>query len=279
MAAMRTQKQNKPRGHYCKVCGEHKANERFSGKGHAAHICQKCAAMPLDERNAQIALRKIDGMAFRHLDESEIKWLRGKMNDPRPDIREAACEAHNMKFPRYERNMVKKSLTAFSLELFIHGEVWSEWGDEVTVHMLVTMDDTGVIRRVDYDAPENERDTTTAIDAKEARAFLKSLIHEYDALFWDEDLSDAEPGGHDPYLDILPEYRPDDNDADDDETAEPSGNREPIWSLCLELNNGEEKKITFYYQMHDAPQELFRSLMEWFEPDDEDESDIDETGE
>ena len=28
----------KKRGHYCKVCGEHKANEKFSGKGHAAQI-------------------------------------------------------------------------------------------------------------------------------------------------------------------------------------------------------------------------------------------------
>ena len=33
----------KKRGHYCKVCGEYKANEKFSGKGHAAHICKTCA--------------------------------------------------------------------------------------------------------------------------------------------------------------------------------------------------------------------------------------------
>lgn len=25
----------KKHGHYCKVCGEYKANEKFSGKGHA----------------------------------------------------------------------------------------------------------------------------------------------------------------------------------------------------------------------------------------------------
>ena len=31
----------KKTGHYCKICGEHKANEKFSGKGHAAHICKK----------------------------------------------------------------------------------------------------------------------------------------------------------------------------------------------------------------------------------------------
>ena len=28
----------KKHGHYCKVCGEYKANEKFSGKGHASHI-------------------------------------------------------------------------------------------------------------------------------------------------------------------------------------------------------------------------------------------------
>ena len=34
----------KKHGHYCKICGEYKANEKFSGKGHAAHICKICAA-------------------------------------------------------------------------------------------------------------------------------------------------------------------------------------------------------------------------------------------
>ena len=32
----------KHRGHYCKICGEYKSNESFSGKGHAQHICKKC---------------------------------------------------------------------------------------------------------------------------------------------------------------------------------------------------------------------------------------------
>lgn len=253
-------KQNKPHGHFCKVCGERKSNESFSGKGHAAHICKKCAALPVDSRNEQTTLRKIENMAFRHLSETEIKWLRKKMNDPLPEIRETAREAHNIKFSRYERNMIKKGLTAFALELFMRGEVWNEWGDEVNVHMLVSIDNTGVIKRTDYDAPEGERETTITIDTKEARAFLKSVIHEDDALFWDEDLSDVD--GYDPY----------DEDVDDDmsdEPKEPIENREPLWSLCLDLNNGNEKKITFYNQMHDAPQELFWSIMEWFEPDDE----------
>jgi len=36
----------KKRGHWCHVCGETKANEKFSGKGHAKHICKACAKLP-----------------------------------------------------------------------------------------------------------------------------------------------------------------------------------------------------------------------------------------
>ena len=221
-----------------------------------------------------VAVRKADNMAFRHLNEQEIKWLRKKMNDPRPAVRDAARGAHNAKFPRYERNQLKKGLTAFSLELFLCGEVWDEWGDEVDVHMRVALDRSGIVRRTDYNAPADAQETEIVIDGKEAKAFLKSVIHQYDALFWDEDLSDDPPGEFDPYLDLLPEYRPD-FDADEpfeDEDSEPEvvvETREPLWSLCLELNNGEEKKIVFYNQLPDAPLDLFRSLMEWFDDEDD----------
>jgi sulfur relay (sulfurtransferase) complex TusBCD TusD component (DsrE family) len=29
--------------HYCRICQQYKANEKFSGHGHAAHICKACA--------------------------------------------------------------------------------------------------------------------------------------------------------------------------------------------------------------------------------------------
>jgi hypothetical protein len=32
-----------PHGHYCRICQQYKANEKFSGRGHAAHICKACA--------------------------------------------------------------------------------------------------------------------------------------------------------------------------------------------------------------------------------------------
>ena len=39
----------KKQGHYCKICGEYKANEKFSGKGHANHICKTCASLPAEK--------------------------------------------------------------------------------------------------------------------------------------------------------------------------------------------------------------------------------------
>lgn len=44
----------KKRGHLCHVCGRRRANEKFSGKGHAKHICKDCDR----EHRAQVRARK-----------------------------------------------------------------------------------------------------------------------------------------------------------------------------------------------------------------------------
>ena len=282
--------------HFCWVYGEHKAHEKFSGRGHATHMCKQCHALPVAERNMMVAARRAENMAFRHLNEQEINWLRKKMNDPRPEVRDAAREAHKIKFPRHERNIIKKGLTARSLEFYIHGEVWDEYGDEIPVHMRFFADNSGALRRIDYDAPELARENAIDIGHSAALKFLKAVVHQLNAPFWNEDLSDAGPDDYDPcdpHLDILPEYRPDyDNDEenfdwalyiDDEEEIEDKadcGNnekqqddladgREPVWSLRLLLTKGMGEKVqTFYNQMHDEPQELFWSLMEFFDAGD-----------
>ena len=48
----------KKHSHYCKVCGEYKANEKFSGKGHAAHICKSCASLPPEKQAEQMTIIK-----------------------------------------------------------------------------------------------------------------------------------------------------------------------------------------------------------------------------
>ena len=33
-------------GHYCRLCGRERANEKFSGKGHGVHVCKDCWNLP-----------------------------------------------------------------------------------------------------------------------------------------------------------------------------------------------------------------------------------------
>lgn len=40
---MTKKKSNRSHGHYCKICKEYKANEKFSGQSHAVHICKACS--------------------------------------------------------------------------------------------------------------------------------------------------------------------------------------------------------------------------------------------
>ena len=57
---------NKNRGHYCRICGELKANEKFSGKGHARHICKACSKLSVVQRNEMQKMNRITeiGMNF-----------------------------------------------------------------------------------------------------------------------------------------------------------------------------------------------------------------------
>ena len=46
-------KKKKQQGHYCRVCGNYKANEKFSGKGHAQHICKSCMSAMRSGKNPE----------------------------------------------------------------------------------------------------------------------------------------------------------------------------------------------------------------------------------
>ena len=73
----------KKRGHYCKVCGEYKANEKFSGKGHAAHICKTCAALPPEKQAEEMTLTRLVNLPWR-LSKEQLSWLKKRMKDKHP---------------------------------------------------------------------------------------------------------------------------------------------------------------------------------------------------
>ena len=39
-------------GHYCRICGRSRPNEKFTRKGHRNHICKDCAKMPKEEKES-----------------------------------------------------------------------------------------------------------------------------------------------------------------------------------------------------------------------------------
>ena len=82
----------KKNGHYCKVCGEYKANEKFSGKGHAAHICKSCASLSPEKQAEQMTVNRLLNLPWR-LSKEQISWLKNRMKDKRPEVRVCTMQA------------------------------------------------------------------------------------------------------------------------------------------------------------------------------------------
>ena len=59
-------KKKKQQGQYCRICGEYKANEKFSGKGHARHICKKCQSLPEEAKTDMIRSNEVERAAFKY---------------------------------------------------------------------------------------------------------------------------------------------------------------------------------------------------------------------
>ena len=59
-------KRKKHQGHYCRICGEYKANEKFSGKGHARHICKQCQSLPEDVKADRVRCNEVERAAFKY---------------------------------------------------------------------------------------------------------------------------------------------------------------------------------------------------------------------
>jgi hypothetical protein len=78
-------------GHYCWVCGRTRANERFSGKGHARHICKECQRLPREDRDRVRALLDIDSfMDQRNISAKNVARLRTLCNSSSEEVREKA---------------------------------------------------------------------------------------------------------------------------------------------------------------------------------------------
>ena len=94
-------KRKKLPGHYCRICGRRRPNEKFSGKGHATHICKDCAKMPVEQRNEIQTVNRIYSLPFR-LKKDQKKWLEEQKESKSEAIREAAEYAYDERFGRID---------------------------------------------------------------------------------------------------------------------------------------------------------------------------------
>lgn len=264
----------KPHGHYCKICGEYKANEKFSGKGHANHICKACSKLSAAEKAEAQTITRLMNFNMGRLNASEKKWLENRVHDRRPEVAELAKEVYNAHFPYAERNARKKQLLINTLVFEIHTEVFDEYGDEMPVNKRFTADRRSrVLTMTDFDRDGTEQSLT--LDGKKMSTLLRWTVHSLEIFMWAEDYDlNSSRSSIPPYFDLLPEYWTenwDEEEADEDEPENDEPEGEVSWRVQIEYADETTQEITAYdVYLMDKPEELYLAMLEYFEPETED---------
>ena len=236
---MSKKKSGCPHGHYCKICGEYKANEKFSGKGHAAHICKACSRLSAAEKAETQTITRLMNFPMGRLSANDKAWLENRLHDHRPEVAELAREVYNMHFPVNRRSTANR------------------------ISRVLTM--------IDFDGDGTEQSMT--LDGKKMSTLLRWAVHSLEIFMWPEDY-DLAPSRNSvpPYFDLLPEYWPDeDEEADEDFSDENMPEGEVCWRVQIEYANHTTQEIVSYQDyLMDRPEELYLALLEYFEPETDD---------
>jgi len=79
-------------GHYCRICGQDRPNEQFSGKGHRIHVCKRCNAKPKRERKAIEDTNSIFAfMRQSHISERNVARLESMAKSEHPQVASLAA--------------------------------------------------------------------------------------------------------------------------------------------------------------------------------------------
>lgn len=232
----------KPRGHYCKICGEYKANEKFSGKSHAAHICKACQSLPVEERNKEAILTRMMNLPS-HLSKEQISWLKKHRKDKRPEVSEVAKAVFAERFPYAERNERKGQLHIGRFEFYVDSPLIDEYGDEFDFRGTFVVDK----KTCTISMESSCKTETVTLDRKSMNKLLKSVIHYYEVFCWEEDY-------------ICEAY-------DDDHS---------VWKIHIEYLNGGTQDIQSSDDLPHKVEELAEELLGYFEPDEFDNEKFDE---
>ena len=235
-AGMTKMTQKKPPGHFCKVCGMQKSNESFSGKGHAAHICEACSRLSLALQSEQMTLRRLENLPLRRLTESEMTWLKNRTHDHRPEVKALVCMAYAERFPRLARNQKKQELSIQTLTLSIDSNISDPYVDPVYVKESYQVSRIPpLIVRTLQDGTHQAIEPPSKILAK----LLKRTVHTLEIPWWEEDYCNPVGIGLE---------------------NEPS-----LWSVHVKYSNGEIQDMESTDDLPDYVFELLSALTELFE--------------
>ena len=250
---MAKRKSHHPQGHYCKICGQYKANEKFSGRGHATHICKACSKLSAAEKAEAQTITRLSNLHGR-LNDGEKKWLENRVRDRRPEVAALAREVYNMYFPYAERNARKKQLLINTLVFELNNAtIYDGFGDEYPVNLRFTSNRlTNVLTMADLSASGTEQSIT--LEKKQMAKLLRWAIHTLEIFMWEED------------YDLSPD---EDLFEDDDlEAEEPEPETKIYWRVLLEYANKTSQEIVSYQDnLYDKPDELYFALREYFDPE------------
>ncbi len=139
-------KKKRNRGHYCWCCGRVRPNEKFSGAGHARHLCKECSRLGREEleyRQNLVDLERLvtwEGIIGRKKRKSFLRFL----DHPDPRIRKYAADLDAQ--DRRIRSLLRDEERAFCLD-----------GPEAEDDIPFLESDIGKFPGVDsYDLPEDD---------------------------------------------------------------------------------------------------------------------------
>jgi len=252
----------KGQGHYCKVCGQYKSNENFSGKGHAAHICKKCAMLPAAQRSEDMMLTKLWNLPWQ-LSQQQRDWLKKLTNDSRLEVASTAKELYSARFPRALRNERNKQLHIRHMELSVHSDVYDEYGDAHyrKLHFALDREERMVQLR------DEEKTLQAVLLGKEMRKLLNVIVNNYEVFFWDADHGFSNNGYE------TDAFGDEEEPAEDEVITAPDDEDTPSWAASVNYLNGESQEMRGYDELPLRINELVLELLALFE----EEADVDDS--
>lgn len=261
---MPKRRQRHSQGHYCKICGDYKSNEKFSGKGHAAHICKACSQLSAAEQAEAVTINRLMNFPMGRLSASDKGWLENRLHNQRPEVASLAREVYSLHFPRTERNARKKQLIINNLDFKLHTVFFDEYGDELLVNQRFSVDRISrVLTMADFDTDVAQ---SLELNGGKMHTLLRWIVHTLEIFMWPEDY-DLDPGA---LTSCFWDIQNEDVDEDFLDAEAPPAERkgEASWRVQIEYSDHTAQEIVSYQgYLSDRPEELYLALLEYFEPE------------